>query len=418
MKIKIPISIMNFVEDKKLNLTITELKLMILFIDEFNKKYFDELAQKKEKTDKIKFISQGIFVEIDKKDITKYVGTVRKNKFLEILEKQKMFTNFEENKKKYKFEMNKTFARYLLLENKGFVIVTDSIFNLKHKISFWLMLISKKYNNLLLVISTFKKLILEENTQMKNLQRDIDLSIKEIKKELNMEIKLTLLNKINNPLKRGEKAEKIFIENRISYEFEIYTKMTIAEMKDMRLIPLQCDDVLYELKKKYGDFELLMFLLSVKEGASKKIINIGNVGKYSIENHLNKMSEITLEEFNKRKKFFYGLSDECKEYHKKAVLKNKRVREGSDEDLEFYEYYYSMIEIEEKLLGKSIDGESLIYGDKFSKLMKEGKESIKELPFGRMKLVYKEDKVNAITIPTKKKYNDNEEDTFESAFGW
>lgn len=418
MKIKIPISIMNFVEDKKLNLTITELKLMILFIDEFNKKYFDELAQKKEKTDKIKFISQGIFVEIDKKDITKYVGTARKNKFLEILGKQKMFTNFEENKKSYKFEMNKTFARYLLLENKGFVIVTDGIFNLKHKISFWLILISKKYNNLLLAISTFKKLILEDEVRMQHIMEKINLSIKEIKKELNMEIKLTLLNKINNPLKRGEKAEKIFIENRISYEFEIYTKMTIAEMKDMRLIPLQCDDVLYELKKKYGDFELLMFLLSVKEGASKKIINIGNVGKYSIENHLNKMSEITLEEFNKRKKFFYGLSDECKEYHKKAVLKNKRVREGSDEDLEFYEYYYSMIEIEEKLLGKSIDGESLIYGDKFSKLMKEGKESIKELPFGRMKLVYKEDKVNAITIPTKKKYNDNEEDTFESAFGW
>lgn len=409
---------MNFVEDKKLNLTITELKLMILFIDEFNKKYFDELAQKKEKTDKIKFISQGIFVEIDKKDITKYVGTARKNKFLEILGKQKMFTNFEENKKSYKFEMNKTFARYLLLENKGFVIVTDGIFNLKHKISFWLILISKKYNNLLLAISTFKKLILEDEVRMQHIMEKINLSIKEIKKELNMEIKLTLLNKINNPLKRGEKAEKIFIENRISYEFEIYTKMTIAEMKDMRLIPLQCDDVLYELKKKYGDFELLMFLLSVKEGASKKIINIGNVGKYSIENHLNKMSEITLEEFNKRKKFFYGLSDECKEYHKKAVLKNKRVKEGSDEDLEFYEYYYSMIEIEEKLLGKSIDGESLIYGDKFSKLMKEGKESIKELPFGRMKLVYKEDKVNAIPVPTKKKHDDNEEDTFESAFGW
>ena len=250
---------------------------------------------------------------------------------------------------------------------------------------------------------------MENNTPLNDLNKEILKSIIEIKKETSINIKLNFLNKNNNSISKGEKAEKVFISHEKVYDFEIFTKMTIQELKDMRLIPLQCDDILMKIKKEYGDFELMMFLLSVKDKATSKIKNIDNIAKYTIENHKNKLSEIGLDDFNKRKKFFENLSDECKEFHKKAILKNKRIKEGSGEDLEFYEFYYSVIEIEEKLLGKTIDGESILYLPTFNKLIKEGKEYIKEMPVGRMNLIYKEEeKVNAIPVqPKAKEYKNN-----------
>lgn len=409
MKIKIPISILNFIEDKKIDISITELKLILLVINEFNKKYFDEISSKKDKKTKLNLISEDIVIEISNKTIAKYIKSLRKNKLLEILDKQKEFTKYEIKNKNYIIELNKTFVRYLILENKGFVILNDDIFNLKHRLSFYILLISKKYNNLLLAINTFKNLIMENNTPLNDLNKEITKSIIEIKKETSINIKLNFLNKSNNTISKGEKAEKVFISHEKVYDFEIFTKMTIQELKDMRLIPLQCDDTLIKIKKEYGDFELMMFLLSVKDKATSKIKNIDNIAKYTIENHKNKLSEIGLDDFNKRKKFFENLSDECKEFHKKAILKNKRIKEGSGEDLEFYEFYYSVIEIEEKLLGKTIDGESLLYLPTFNKLIKEGKEYIKEMPVGRMNLIYKEEeKVNAIPVqPKAKEYKNN-----------
>lgn len=409
MKIKIPISILNFIEDKKIDISITELKLILLVINEFNKKYFDEISSKKDKKTKLNLISEDIVIEISNKTIAKYIKSLRKNKLLEILDKQKEFTKYEIKNKNYIIELNKTFVRYLILENKGFVILNDDIFNLKHRLSFYILLISKKYNNLLLAINTFKNLIMENNTPLNDLNKEILKSIIEIKKETSINIKLNFLNKNNNSISKGEKAEKVFISHEKVYDFEIFTKMTIQELKDMRLIPLQCDDILMKIKKEYGDFELMMFLLSVKDKATSKIKNIDNIAKYTIENHKNKLSEIGLDDFNKRKKFFENLSDECKEFHKKAILKNKRIKEGSGEDLEFYEFYYSVIEIEEKLLGKTIDGESLLYLPTFNKLIKEGKEYIKEMPVGRMNLIYKEEeKVNAIPVqPKSKEYKNN-----------
>ena len=409
MKIKIPISILNFIEDKKIDISITELKLILLVINEFNKKYFDEISSKKDKKTKLNLISEDIVIEISNKTIAKYIKSLRKNKLLEILDKQKEFTKYEIKNKNYIIELNKTFVRYLILENKGFVILNDDIFNLKHRLSFYILLISKKYNNLLLTINIFKNLIMENNTPLNDLNKEILKSIIEIKKETSINIKLNFLNKSNNNISKGEKAEKVFISHEKVYDFEIFTKMTIQELKDMRLIPLQCDDILMKIKKEYGDFELMMFLLSVKDKATSKIKNIDNIAKYTIENHKNKLSEIGLDDFNKRKKFFENLSDECKEFHKKAILKNKRIKEGSGEDLEFYEFYYSVIEIEEKLLGKTIDGESILYLPTFNKLIKEGKEYIKEMPVGRMNLIYKEEeKVNAIPVqPKAKEYKNN-----------
>ena len=409
MKIKIPISILNFIEDKKIDISITELKLILLVINEFNKKYFDEISSKKDKKTKLNLISEDIVIEISNKTIAKYIKSLRKNKLLEILDKQKEFTKYEIKNKNYIIELNKTFVRYLILENKGFVILNDDIFNLKHRLSFYILLISKKYNNLLLAINTFKNLIMENNTPLNDLNKEILKSIIEIKKETSINIKLNFLNKSNNNISKGEKAEKVFISHEKVYDFEIFTKMTIQELKDMRLIPLQCDDTLMKIKKEYGDFELMMFLLSIKDKATSKIKNIDNIAKYTIENHKNKLSEIGLDDFNKRKKFFENLSDECKEFHKKAILKNKRIKEGSGEDLEFYEFYYSVIEIEEKLLGKTIDGESILYLPTFNKLIKEGKEYIKEMPVGRMNLIYKEEeKVNAIPVqPKAKEYKNN-----------
>lgn len=416
MKIKIPISILNFIEDKKINISITELKLILLVINEFNKKYFDEISSKKDKKTKLNLISEDIIIEISNKTINKYIKSLRKNKLIEILSKQKEFTNFEIKDKNYIIELNKTFVRYLILENKGFAIFNDDIFNLKHKLSFYLLLISKKYNNLLLAIDTFKNLIIQNNMQLNDLNKELSKSIFEIENETNINIKLNFLNKSNNTISRGEKAEKVFITHEKVYDFEIFTKMTIQELKNMRLIPLQCDDILSKIKKEYGDFELMMFLLSIKDKATSKIKNIENVAKYTIENHKNKLSEIGLDDFNKRKKFFEGLSDECKEFHKKAVLKNKRIKEGYNEELEFYEYYYSIMEIEEKLLGKTIDGDSLIYFGTFNKLLKEGKEYIKEMPVGRMNLIYKEEeKVNA--IPIQKRRKKYEDDGYERLFG-
>lgn len=409
MKIKIPISILNFIEDKKIDISITELKLILLVINEFNKKYFDEISSKKDKKTKLNLISEDIVIEISNKTIAKYIKSLRKNKLLEILDKQKEFTKYEIKDKNYIIELNKTFVRYLILENKGFVILNDDIFNLKHRLSFYLLLISKKYNNLLLAIDTFKNLIMEKETRVQHIVEKLKESIVEIKKETSINIKLNFLNKSNNSISKGEKAEKVFISHEKVYDFEIFTKMTIQELKDMRLIPLQCDDILMKIKKEYGDFELMMFLLSVKDKATSKIKNIDNIAKYTIENHKNKLSEIGLDDFNKRKKFFENLSDECKEFHKKAILKNKRIKEGSGEDLEFYEFYYSVIEIEEKLLGKTIDGESILYLPTFNKLIKEGKEYIKEMPVGRMNLIYKEEeKVNAIPVqPKAKEYKNN-----------
>lgn len=409
MKIKIPISILNFIEDKKIDISITELKLILLVINEFNKKYFDEISSKKDKKTKLNLISEDIVIEISNKTIAKYIKSLRKNKLLEILDKQKEFTKYEIKDKNYIIELNKTFVRYLILENKGFVILNDDIFNLKHRLSFYLLLISKKYNNLLLAIDTFKNLIMEKETRVQHIVEKLKESIIEIKKETSINIKLNFLNKSNNSISKGEKAEKVFITHEKVYDFEIFTKMTIQELKDMRLIPLQCDDILMKIKKEYGDFELMMFLLSVKDKATSKIKNIDNIAKYTIENHKNKLSEIGLDDFNKRKKFFENLSDECKEFHKKAILKNKRIKEGSGEDLEFYEFYYSVIEIEEKLLGKTIDGESILYLPTFNKLIKEGKEYIKEMPVGRMNLIYKEEeKVNAIPVqPKAKEYKNN-----------
>lgn len=409
MKIKIPISILNFIEDKKIDISITELKLILLVINEFNKKYFDEISSKKDKKTKLNLISEDIIIEISNKTIAKYIKSLRKNKLLEILDKQKEFTKYEIKDKNYIIELNKTFVRYLILENKGFVIFNDDIFNLKHRLSFYLLLISKKYNNLLLAIDTFKNLIMEKETRVQHIVEKLKESIVEIKKETSINIKLNFLNKSNNSISKGEKAEKVFISHEKVYDFEIFTKMTIQELKDMRLIPLQCDDILMKIKKEYGDFELMMFLLSVKDKATSKIKNIDNIAKYTIENHKNKLSEIGLDDFNKRKKFFENLSDECKEFHKKAILKNKRIKEGSGEDLEFYEFYYSVIEIEEKLLGKTIDGESILYLPTFNKLIKEGKEYIKEMPVGRMNLIYKEEeKVNAIPVqPKAKEYKNN-----------
>lgn len=409
MKIKIPISILNFIEDKKIDISITELKLILLVINEFNKKYFDEISSKKDKKTKLNLISEDIVIEISNKTIAKYIKSLRKNKLLEILDKQKEFTKYEIKDKNYIIELNKTFVRYLILENKGFVILNDDIFNLKHRLSFYILLISKKYNNLLLAINTFKNLIMENNTPLNDLNKEILKSIIEIKKETSINIKLNFLNKSNNSISKGEKAEKVFISHEKVYDFEIFTKMTIQELKDMRLIPLQCDDILMKIKKEYGEFELMMFLLSVKDKATSKIKNIDNIAKYTIENHKNKLSEIGLDDFNKRKKFFENLSDECKEFHKKAILKNKRIKEGSGEDLEFYEFYYSVIEIEEKLLGKTIDGESILYLPTFNKLIKEDKEYIKEMPVGRMNLIYKEEeKVNAIPVqPKAKEYKNN-----------
>lgn len=409
MKIKIPISILNFIEDKKIDISITELKLILLVINEFNKKYFDEISSKKDKKTKLNLISEDIVIEISNKTISKYIKSLRKNKLLEILDKQKEFTKYEIKDKNYIIELNKTFVRYLILENKGFVIFNDDIFNLKHRLSFYLLLISKKYNNLLLAIDTFKNLIMEKETRVQHIVEKLKESIVEIKKETSINIKLNFLNKSNNSISKGEKAEKVFISHEKVYDFEIFTKMTIQELKDMRLIPLQCDDILMKIKKEYGDFELMMFLLSVKDKATSKIKNIDNIAKYTIENHKNKLSEIGLDDFNKRKKFFENLSDECKEFHKKAILKNKRIKEGSGEDLEFYEFYYSVIEIEEKLLGKTIDGESILYLPTFNKLIKEGKEYIKEMPVGRMNLIYKEEeKINAIPVqPKAKEYKNN-----------
>ena len=409
MKIKIPISILNFIEDKKINISITELKLILLVINEFNQKYFDEISSKKDKKTKLNLISEDIIIEISNKTISKYIKSLRKNKLIEILNKQKEFTKYEIKDKNYIIELNKTFVRYLILENKGFVILNDDIFNLKHRLSFYLLLISKKYNNLLLAIDTFKNLIMEKETRVQHVVEKLKESIIEIKKETSINIKLNFLNKSNNNISKGEKAEKVFISHEKVYDFEIFTKMTIQELKDMRLIPLQCDDTLIKIKKEYGDFELMMFLLSIKDKATSKIKNIDNIAKYTIENHKNKLSEIGLDDFNKRKKFFENLSDECKEFHKKAILKNKRIKEGSGEDLEFYEFYYSVIEIEEKLLGKTIDGESILYLPTFNKLIKEGKEYIKEMPVGRMNLIYKEEeKVNAIPVqPKAKEYKNN-----------
>lgn len=409
MKIKIPISILNFIEDKKIDISITELKLILLVINEFNKKYFDEISSKKDKKTKLNLISEDIVIEISNKTISKYIKSLRKNKLLEILDKQKEFTKYEIKDKNYIIELNKTFVRYLILENKGFVIFNDDIFNLKHRLSFYLLLISKKYNNLLLAIDTFKNLIMEKETRVQHIVEKLKESIVEIKKETSINIKLNFLNKSNNSISKGEKAEKVFISHEKVYDFEIFTKMTIQELKDMRLIPLQCDDILMKIKKEYGDFELMMFLLSVKDKATSKIKNIDNIAKYTIENHKNKLSEIGLDDFNKRKKFFENLSDECKEFHKKAILKNKRIKEGSGEYLEFYEFYYSVIEIEEKLLGKTIDGESILYLPTFNKLIKEGKEYIKEMPVGRMNLIYKEEeKINAIPVqPKAKEYKNN-----------
>lgn len=416
MKIKIPISILNFIEDKKINISITELKLILLVINEFNKKYFDEISSKNDKKTKLNLISEDIIIEISNKTINKYIKSLRKNKLIEILDKQKEFTKYEIKDKNYIIELNKTFVRYLILENKGFAIFNDDIFNLKHKLSFYLLLISKKYNNLLLAIDTFKNLIMQNNIQLNDLNKELSKSIFEIENETNINIKLNFLNKSNNTISRGEKAEKVFITHEKVYDFEIFTKMTIQELKDMRLIPLQCDDILSKIKKEYGDFELMIFLLSIKDKATSKIKNIENVAKYTIENHKNKLSEIGLDDFNKRKKFFEGLSNECKEFHKKAVLKNKRIKEGYNEELEFYEYYYSIMEIEEKLLGKTIDGDSLIYFGTFNKLLKEGKEYIKEMPVGRMNLIYKEEeKVNA--IPIQKRRKKYEDDGYERLFG-
>lgn len=419
MKIKIPISILNFIEDKKIDISITELKLILLVINEFNKKYFDEISSKKDKKTKLNLISEDIVIEISNKTIAKYIKSLRKNKLLEILDKQKEFTKYEIKDKNYIIELNKTFVRYLILENKGFVILNDDIFNLKHRLSFYLLLISKKYNNLLLAIDTFKNLIMEKETRVQHIVEKLKESIIEIKKETSINIKLNFLNKSNNTISKGEKAEKVFISHEKIYDFEIFTKMTIQELKDMRLIPLQCDDILTKIKKEYGDFELMMFLLSIKDKTTSKIKNIENVAKYTIENHKNKLSEIGLDDFNKRKKFFESLSDECKEFHKKAVLKNKRIKEGYNEELEFYEYYYSIMEIEEKLLGKTIDGDSLIYFGTFNKLFKEGKEYIKEMPVGRMNLIYKqeEDRINAIPVPKRRKKYENKYDDFECLFG-